>query len=135
MDENNCYICNETVDTITGHPIVSKTKYTSTPICVFVRKFLQSTHLLRFHKNDLICSGCFEKLNTYDLACKTADNIERHIKELFTASEQMFLKEELVEFLESDSEETKASDAYHEDFHAYVDQNCYFFNEYKLLCL
>lgn len=56
--------------------------------------------MLRFSPNDIVCERCYRKINQYDLACRMADEIQKDITNSLYITEQEYLSEEPVEYLE-----------------------------------
>ena len=100
MDFLNCYICNAKTKLQKSVRIKSKTKYSGVGIHEIIQTFLKETHMLRFSPNDIVCMRCYGKINQYDLACRMADDIQRDITNSLYITEQEYLSEEPVEYLE-----------------------------------
>lgn len=102
MDSLNCYICNASTDLCKSIRIKSKTKYSGTGVHEIIQSFLKETHTLRFSPNDIVCEQCYQKINQYDLAYRMAGEIQKDITSLLYTTEQEYLSEEPVEYLEDD---------------------------------
>lgn len=100
MDCLNCYICNAGTKLRNSVRIKTKTKYSATGVHEIIQSFLKQSHVLRFSPNDIICEKCFQKINQYDLACRMADEIQQEITNALYITEQEYLSEEPVEYLE-----------------------------------
>lgn len=62
--------------------------------------------MLRFSPNDIVCERCCRKINQYDLACRMADEIQKDITNSLYITEQEYLSEEPVEYLEDGQNDT-----------------------------
>lgn len=113
MDYLNCYICNAKTKLQTSIRIKSRTKYSNTKIHEIIQSFLKETHMLRFSPNDIVCERCCRKINQYDLACRMADEIQEDITNSLYITEQEYLSEEPVEYLEDVQNDTNI---YQKDF-------------------
>lgn len=100
MDSLNCYICNAETQLQNSARIKAKTKYSGTGINEIIQSFLKETHMLRFSPNDIVCERCCQKINQYDLACRMADEIQQDITNALYITEQEYLSEEPVEYLD-----------------------------------
>lgn len=100
MDFLNCYICNAKTKLRNSVRIKMKTKYSGTGVHEIIQSFLKQSHVLRFSPNDIVCERCFQKINQYDLACRMADEIQQEITNTLYITEQEYLSEEPVEYLE-----------------------------------
>lgn len=108
MDYLNCYICNSETKLQNSVRIRTKTKYSGVGVHEVVQSFLKESHVLRFGPNDIVCEQCFRKINKYDLACRVADEIQNDITMALYATEQEYLNEEPVEYLD-DAQHDKSS--------------------------
>lgn len=100
MDFLNCYICNSETKLRNSVRIRTKTKYSRIGVHEIIQSFFKGSHLLRFSPNDIVCERCFQKLNRYDLACRMADEIQQEITNALYTTEQEYLNEEPIEYLE-----------------------------------
>lgn len=100
MEYLNCYICNSKTELRNGVRIKTKTKYSATGVHEIIQSFLKQSHVLRFSPNDIICERCYQRINQYDLACRMADEIQQEITNTLYITEQEYLSEEPVEFLD-----------------------------------
>lgn len=100
MDYLNCYICNSETRLQKSVRIRTKTKYSGVGVHEIIQSFLKESHMLRFSPNDIVCERCFQKINQYDLACRMADEIQQDVTNALYATEQQYMSEEPVEFLE-----------------------------------
>lgn len=105
MDKQECYVCNQLTNRIQLKTIHVQSKYSNTPVSEFIQRLLGDKRATRFSVNDSVCNRCLDKFNEYDLACVTVKRVEAELKETLTSTEQVFLKEELVEYLDSDDED------------------------------
>lgn len=117
MDFLNCYICNSETKLRKSVRIKTKAKYSGTGVHEIIQSFLKQSHILRFGPNDIICEQCFNKINQYDLACRMADEIQQDITNALFLTEQEYLSEEPVEYLE-DAQSDKS--ICQKDFEEYV---------------
>lgn len=113
MDFLNCYICNDKTKLRNSVRIRTKTKYSATGVNEIIQSFLKQSHVLRFSPNDIVCERCFQKINQYDLACRMADDIQQEITNALYITEQEYLSEEPVEYLEDVQSE---KNSYQKDF-------------------
>lgn len=100
----HCYICNSSIDRKkqnSSYQIYTPTKYSQTLIAEYINKFLEYKQDVRFNQTDSICTKCMDKLNEYDKACKIADRIEYELKQALHLTEQTYIKQEYVEFLDN----------------------------------
>lgn len=99
MDPENCYICNETSVFYSRNLFKTKSKYTETRICEFIRKFLGDYPSERdcVSVNDsenehCVCMECLSKIDEYDLSIMTAKRVERELRDVLLHTEALFLK-------------------------------------------
>lgn len=85
----------------------AKTRHSETILHDLLQSFLDDTHILRFSAYDCVCNECFQRLNKYDLAYRTANGIRQDILNAFYATDYESLGEELVY---SDSDESPELD-------------------------
>lgn len=109
MDKQECYVCNQLTNPVQLKTIHVPSKYSNTSISSFIQRLLGEKQATRFSVNDSVCNRCLDKFNEYDLACVTVKRVEAELKETLTCTEQVFLKEELAEYLELDDEETHSN--------------------------
>lgn len=109
MDYLNCYICNSETTLQKSVRIRSKTKHSGVGVNEIIQSFLKESHSLRFSPNDIVCERCFQKINQYDLACRMADEIQQDITNALFATEQQYMSQEPVEFLEDEVRYDKSS--------------------------
>lgn len=100
----NCFICNELTRICESKHIYHESSYSETSISSFIKKFSENEQLTRFSENDIVCDDCWRKIEKYDLACVTAEQVEFELRSALLATEQIYQKEEIVEFLEDDDE-------------------------------
>lgn len=100
MDYLNCYICNSKTKLRNSLRIRTKTKYSGVGVHEIIQSFLKVSHVLRFGRNDIVCERCYQKINQYDLACRMADEIQQDITNALYCTEQEYLNEEPIEYLE-----------------------------------
>lgn len=105
MDTQECYVCNQLAIIKQQKSIHVPSKYSKTPISEFIRRLLDATKPTRFSENDTVCEKCLKKFDEYDLACVTVKRVEAELKQTLTSTEQIYLKQEVVEFLELDDEQ------------------------------
>lgn len=110
MAKQECYVCNQLTKSTQLKTIHIASKYSKTPISDFIQKLLDSNKPTRFSANDTICDRCLSKFNEYDLACATVKRVETELKQTLTSTEQIYLKEEVVEFLEIDDDDINQTD-------------------------
>lgn len=109
MNYLNCYICNSETTLRNSVRVRSKTKYSGIGVHDVIQSFLKESHALRFSPNDIVCEQCFQKVNRYDLACRMADEIQQEITNALFATEQEYLNEQSVEYLEFAQENDKTT--------------------------
>lgn len=107
MDKQECYVCNQLTKSVQLKTIHIASKYSKTPISAFIQRLLDSNKPTRFSANDTICERCLNKFNEYDLACATVKRVESELRQTLTSTEQIYLKEEVVEFLELDDDDVQ----------------------------
>lgn len=107
MEYLNCYVCNSETKLQNSVRIRSKTKYSGVGIHEVIQSFLKESHVLRFSPNDIVCEQCLRKVNRYDLACRIADEIQQEITSSLFATEQEYLNEQSVEYLEFSQDNDK----------------------------
>lgn len=104
MDYLNCYICNSETQLQNSLRVRTKTKYSGVGVHQIIQTFVKES---RFSPNDIVCQRCFQKINQYDLACQMADQIQQEITNTIYATEQEYLSEEPVEYLDEDAHSDK----------------------------
>lgn len=109
MEYLNCYICNSQTKLRNSVRIRTKTKYSGIGVNEIIQSFVKESHVLRFSPNDIVCEQCFEKVNKYDLACRMADEMQQEITNALYTTEQEYLNEEPVEYLEYVQQSDKSS--------------------------
>lgn len=105
--DRNCYICNKLLNIKNRKSyqnIHAATQYSQTPLTEYIIKFLEFKEGIRFKDNNLVCQECAGKLNDYDLACTTAERIENELKATLHSTEQAYLKQGYIEFLETNDD-------------------------------
>lgn len=102
MEKEECYVCTKLVDCVELDGIHVVTKYTKTPIPEIIQKLLGTKGPSRFAVNDSVCMQCVQKFNEYDLACVTVKTAEAELKHVLMSNDNIYLKEEVVEYAELD---------------------------------
>lgn len=99
-----CYICRTKSPFYCPNILIQTSRHTDTPIIKFLEKFSGQGIFDTSDKtliNQVICEDCLLKINEYDLACMTAQNIENELRSLINLSHEfdhhMFIKTETAE--------------------------------------
>lgn len=128
MDPHNCYICNATSVFYSRNLFKTKSKYSETRICEFIRNFLgnypserECVSMNTSENEHCVCIECLDKIDEYDLAMMTAKRVERELRDLLLHTEANF-------FTESKSIITE------EPFHALPIERIETFDEFKEEC-
>ncbi|XP_031637394.1 zinc finger protein OZF-like isoform X2 [Contarinia nasturtii] len=91
MDPKNCYICNTTSVFYSRNLFKTKSKYTETSICEFIKKFLGNHQSERkCIDKHCVCIECLNKIDEYDLATMTAQRVERELRDILLATESLY---------------------------------------------
>lgn len=100
MDPQNCYICNETSVFYSRNLFKTKSKYSETRICEFIRKLLDNypsereyTSISIGENEHCVCIECLNKIDEYDLACMTVKRVEKELRDTLLHTETQFFKE------------------------------------------
>lgn len=99
MDPQNCYICNTTSVFYSRNLFKTKSKYSETRICEFIRKFLgnyPSERELISNSNEnehCVCIECLNKIDEYDLATMTAKRMESELRDILLHTEALFYRD------------------------------------------
>lgn len=109
-DSQKCYICNAISESYQRNLYETKSQHTETRICDFITKWLSdkpTNHRIESTKinssdENCICTDCFEKINEYDLACVTAERIDKELRETFLLTESL-----LTEIVEPEPEKVE----------------------------
>lgn len=104
LQENcrSCYICNNVIEQRPLQDLYETTStHSNTKICDFVRKFLGSIETHRrfdanheWNTNDgdtFVCDQCLSTINEYDLACVTAERIEKSLRAILLQTDALFV--------------------------------------------
>lgn len=100
MDPQNCYICNASTVFYSRNLFKTKSKYSETRICEFIRRFLGNYPSQReFISNDsnenehCVCNECLNKIDEYDLARENFQRMEKELRAILLHTEDLFYKE------------------------------------------
>lgn len=96
MEPENCFICNATSVFYSRNLYKTKSKYSETRICEFIRRFLGNYPTERDCSNDneyCVCIECLRKIDEYDLASMTAKRMERELSDVLLQTEALFYRE------------------------------------------
>lgn len=100
MEPQNCYICNNTSVFYSRNLFKTKSKYSETRTCEFIRKFLGDYPSEREYEsiscdgNDhCVCIECLNKIDEYDLAIMTAKRVETELRDLLLHTEAAFYRD------------------------------------------
>lgn len=100
MDPQNCYICNATSVFYSRNLFKTKSKYSETRICEFVRKFLgnypserEYLAISNSESEHCVCIECLNKIDEYDLACMTSKRLEKELRDILVHTETLFFRE------------------------------------------
>lgn len=100
MDPENCYICNATSVFYSRSLFKTKSKYSKTRICEFVRKFLgdypserECVAVNGSENEHCVCIECLNKIDEYDLAIMTAKRVERELRDILLHTEALFFSQ------------------------------------------
>lgn len=126
MDYLNCYICNSNTKLRNSLRIRTKTKYSGVGVHEIIQSFLKASHVLRFGRNDIVCERCYQKINQYDLACRMADEIQQDITNALYSTEQEYLNEEPIEYLEDAPSDKNTCQKDFEGFALFLDRLIFF---------
>lgn len=103
MDPQNCYICNATSVFYSRNLFKTKSKYSETRICEFIRKFLgnypserECVTINNSENEHCVCIDCLNKIDEYDLAAMTAKRVERELRDILLHTEALFFKQSKV---------------------------------------
>lgn len=78
-----CYVCDSITNKNLALDYIQTTRYSGTSVYTFLEKFV--AHELPQRTNiNVWCSTCLEKINNYDLAITTAQQVESELLQLFT---------------------------------------------------
>lgn len=128
MNPDTCFVCNITSVFYVRNLMNAKSQHSETRLCEFIAKFLgefQSNRLDNSLDDTLICFQCLNKIDEYDLACVTAQRIEKELREVLLQTESIFSKEtkpngscdlylqqfELTEILSDEIVESKSNES------------------------
>lgn len=99
MNPENCYICNETSVFYSRNLFKTKSKYSETRICEFIRKFLGDYPSERdgvpvndSENGHCVCMECLGKIDEYDLSIMTAKRVERELRDVLLHTEALFFR-------------------------------------------
>lgn len=100
MEPQNCYICNAMSVFYTRNLFKTKSKYSETRLCEFIRKFLGNYPSERELASDdggdnenCVCMECLNKIDEYDLASITAKRVEIELRDLLLHTEASFYRD------------------------------------------
>lgn len=98
-----CFICDTKTLIYCENIITIRSCHTDTPVMDILKKFAKDLEMDTIlpknrYKSTVICQLCMIKINEYDLACMTAKQMEKQLKELLQK------KEEEVDDSKSDSD-------------------------------
>lgn len=100
MDPQNCYICNVTSVFYSRNLFKTKSKYSETRICEFIRKFLGNYPSGREcvtsnnrENEHCVCIDCLNKIDEYDLAVMTTKRVERELRDILLHTEALFFRQ------------------------------------------
>lgn len=98
-----CYICNNVTEQPLQNLYETRSTHSNTKISDFVHKFLENLQTHRqFNANPLtkqaagLCDQCFTTINEYDLACVTAERIEKSLRAILLQTDALFVDEKQV---------------------------------------
>lgn len=90
-----CFICNTKTLIYCENVFVLRSCHTETLIIEFLQKFAEELDLStswnksRKYEKTVICQICMIKINEYDLACMTAKDMEKQLKNLLRNKEEL----------------------------------------------
>lgn len=100
MDPENCYICNVTSVFYSRNLFKTKSKYSETRICEFIRRLLgnypserEFGSISRSENEHCVCIECLNKIDEYDLACMTAKRAEQELRDILLHTETLLFQE------------------------------------------
>lgn len=81
-EAGRCYVCDNTVKNDMEDGFLQVTRYSGTPVCQFLEKFVGHVLVSRSQR-DVWCPSCLDKIDCYDQAIVTAKQVETELLELF----------------------------------------------------
>lgn len=130
MDALDCYICNTTSLFYSVNLFKTKSKYSETRICEFIRTFLgdysskRQCETININENDhCVCVECLSKIDEYDLAIMTAKRVEAEMRDILLHTEALYFQESksinteelFVSSIETPDEYKEANDEFKEE--------------------
>lgn len=80
-----CYVCDNVVKNEMEDGFLQVTRYSGTPVCKFLEKFVGHVLVSRSPR-DIWCPSCLDKIDCYDQAIVTAKQVESELLELFATT-------------------------------------------------
>lgn len=101
MEFNNiasisCFVCDEQTHLLSKNIGQINSKHSATEVHKFIEKFIGQNLDEYVMETSVICKACLDKINEYDLAIVTSNQVEKELCEKLVKTHNKMLEEDIV---------------------------------------